>query len=103
MSKLESEFQSKLVKELQELIPECLVLVKPGFYVQGFPDLMVLYKTQWVALECKRKTPTRDDDYEPNQEWWIRELDEMGYAAMICPENRKEIIDEVFRTFGITR
>lgn len=103
MNKLESEFQSKLVKELQELIPDCLVLVKPGFYIGGFPDLMVLYKNQWVALECKRKKPTRADDYEPNQEWWLAQLDEMGFASVIYPENRKEILDEIFRTFGLSR
>lgn len=103
MTKLESEFQAKLIKEFEELLPGCMVLVKPGYYIQGFPDLMILYKNQWAALECKRKTPTRPDDYEPNQEWWISYLDEMGFASMICPENRKEIIDEVLRSFGISR
>lgn len=103
MNKLESKFQADLVVELQGLIPGCLVLVKPGYYIQGFPDLMVLYKNQWVALECKRKPPTSKDDYEPNQEWWLGELDGMGFASVIYPENRKEILDEVLRAFGLGR
>lgn len=98
MTKLEAEFQAKLVKQLEELIPGCVVLVKPGYHIQGFPDLMVLYKNHWAALECKQSLKAA---YQPNQEWWIRELDEMGFAAMICPENCKEIIDEVLRSFEL--
>ena len=103
MTKLESEFQAKLVKRFGELLPGSVVLVKPGYYIQGFPDLLILYKNQWAILECKRKTPTQSSDYEPNQEWWIAELDSIGFASMICPENCEEIIDEVLRSFGTAR
>lgn len=98
MAKLESEFQAKLVKQLGELLPGCVVLVKPGYYIQGFPDLLILYKNQWAALECKQSARAA---YQPNQEWWIGELDTIGFALMICPENSKEIIDEVLRSFGV--
>lgn len=100
MTKLESEFQANLIKELEALIPGCMVLVKPGYYIQGFPDLMVLYKNMWVALECKQSATS---DFQPNQEWWVSQLDEMGYAATIYPENSKEIIDEVLRSFKLRR
>jgi len=100
MTKLEAEFQAKLVKEFEELLPECMVLVKPGYYIQGFPDLMILYKNQWVALEVKRSASA---PYEVNQEWYLNELNQMGYAATIYPENCKEIIDEVLQSFGISR
>lgn len=98
MAKLEAEFQANLVRQFEELLPECVVLVKPGYYIQGFPDLMVLYKNQWAALECKQSMSAA---YQPNQEWWIAHLDTMGFAAMICPENCQEIIDEVLRSFGV--
>ena len=100
MGKLESDFQAALITQLNETLPGCLVLVKPGHYIQGFPDLFVLYKNQWAALECKK---SMSSPYQPNQEWWIAELDTMGFASMICPENSKEILDEVFRSFGIDR
>lgn len=100
MDKLESEFQTRLVKQLEELIPGCFILVKPGYYIQGFPDLLVLYKNMWVALECKR---SESAPYEPNQPWYLAELDSMGYAATIYPENSKEIIDEVLQSFGLKR
>ena len=100
MNKLESKFQNELKKELEETLEGCVVLVKPGFTLLGFPDLLILYKDQWAALECKRST---HEDYQPGQEWWIGELDGMGFASMICPENRKEILDEIFRSFGHDR
>lgn len=100
MTKLESVFQSNLIKEITERLPGSMVLVKPGYYVQGFPDLMVLYENQWACLEVKRSL---NEPYQPNQEWWLGELDSMGFAAMICPENYKEILDEVFRSFGLGR
>lgn len=97
MAKLESKFQSDLKKTLERLLPGCVVLVKPGFTTLGFPDLLILYKNQWAALEVKRSI---HEEYQPGQEWWIGELDGMGFAAMICPENLKETLDEVLRSFG---
>ena len=92
----EGKFQDDLITHLNERFPGCFVLVKPGYYVQGFPDLLVLYKNHWAALEVKKSL---NADYEPNQEWWIAELDTFGFASMICPENCKEILDEVQRSF----
>lgn len=106
MDKLESEFQANLIKELEARFPGCVVLVKPGYYIQGFPDLLVLFKTFWVVLECKRKKPTSHDDFEPNQEWYLERLDNLGegpcFATVIYPENREEILDEIQRSFGTT-
>lgn len=99
-SKLESEFQGKLIKLLEQRFPNCVILVKPGYYIQGFPDLLILYKKQWAALECKRSLTA---EYQPNQEWWIGELDNIGFSAMVCPENMKEIIDEMVRSFETGR
>lgn len=100
MNKLESKFQRELKEELELTLKGCIVLIKPGYTITGFPDLLILYKNQWVALECKRSI---DSDYQPGQEWWIGELGTMTFSAMICPENRKEILDEVFLSFGVSR
>jgi hypothetical protein len=97
MGKLESEFQGNLVKEIEGLLTDCMVLVKPGYYIQGFPDLLILYKNRWAILECKKSD---DAAYQKNQKWWLAMLNEMGgYAAMIEPQNRKEILDEMVRSF----
>lgn len=98
MSKLESKFQADLKKEIELRLDGSMVLVKPGMYVQGFPDLLILYKNQWAALECKKSMHER---YEPNQEWYLETLDRMGIAYMICPENREEILDEICQALGV--
>lgn len=96
-SKLESEFQAKLVKELEEMLPGCVVLVKPGFYIQGFPDLLVLYKTNWAALEVKAAW---NSDHEPNQDYYVDMLDDMSFAAFIFPENKEEVLNELQHAFA---
>lgn len=52
---LESEFQAKLIKELEDIFPNCMILKNDANYIQGFPDLLILYEDRWAALECKKK------------------------------------------------
>ena len=40
---LESKFQAGLIKELKERFPGCMVLKNDPNYIQGIPDLTVLY------------------------------------------------------------
>lgn len=92
----ESDFQSKLIKDIKSMFPGCLVLKNDPNYIQGIPDLLVLYKDQWAMLECKcSKTASR----RPNQEYYVDILDEMSYAAFVYPENREDILDELQQTF----
>ena len=51
-SRLESGFQDKLVKELKDTLPGCMVFKMDQ--IQGIPDLLVLYKDKWASLECKK-------------------------------------------------
>ena len=93
----ESKFQAKLIKELKEIFPGCVVLKNDAGYLQGFPDLLILYKNMWAVLEVKRNlyAPCRS-----NQEYWVEELDEMSFASFICPENKREVLDELQQTFS---
>ena len=50
---LERNFQSKLIKELKERFPGCMVLKNDPNYIQGIPDLSIFYKDKWATLECK--------------------------------------------------
>ena len=96
MSSKESNFQAKLIRDLKVIFPGCIVLKNDPNYIQGIPDLLVLYKNQWAALECKRnaKAPHR-----PNQEYYVELLDEMSYSAFIYPENREDVLNELQQTF----
>jgi len=92
---LESKFQSDLIKELEIIFEGCVVLKNDPTYIQGFPDLLLLYNDTWVALEVKRSI---NSPYQPNQEYYLDLLNNMSYAWMICPQNREEILDEMERS-----
>jgi len=88
----ESVFQRGLIRELKERFPECVVLKNDANYIQGIPDLLVLYKNRWAALECKQ---TVSSNRRPNQEYYIDKMNDMSFARFICKENKKEVLDEL--------
>lgn len=93
---LESKFQSDLIKELKELFPGCIVLKNDANYIQGFPDLLILYTDKWAVLECKKNA---DERYQPNQEYYLDILSTMSFASTIFPENKEKILYELQQTF----
>ena len=94
----ESAFQSRLIHELKERFPGCIVLKNDPTYLQGFPDLLILYGERWAALECKRG---EDENHQPNQDWYIERLGQMGFAAFIFPENREAVLMALDVWFGM--
>lgn len=92
----EALFQKNLIKQIKRLFPTCIVLKNDANYLQGFPDLLVLYKDKWAALECKR---TEHASRQPNQEYYISLLKDMSYASFVYPENREKVLDELQSTF----
>lgn len=93
---LESKFQGALIKELKTLFPGCLVLKNDPNYIQGFPDLTVLYRDKWALLESKRETKA---SHRPNQDYYIDIADDMSFARFICPENKQEVLHELQQAF----
>lgn len=93
---LESKFQSVLIKELKDLFPGCVVLKNDPNYIQGFPDLLILFNDRWAALEVKR---TLGATRQPNQEYYIDKLCTMSYASVVSPENKEEVIHALQRSF----
>lgn len=96
--KLESGFQAELIQDLKELFPGSIVLKNDSSYMQGIPDLLLLYKTHWAVLECKRSA---SEPYQPNQPWYVETMNHMSFAAFIYPENREEIINALCEAFGV--
>lgn len=91
MSK-ENSFQAQLIKDLKILFPGCMVLKNDANYIQGIPDLLILFNDKWAMLECKR---AKKASHRPNQEYYVDLLDKMSYAAFIYPENREDILNEL--------
>lgn len=93
---LESKFQAKLIKELKETFPGCIVTKNDSSYIQGIPDLTILHRDKWASLEGKKSANAKR---QPNQEYYVEKMDEMSFARFICPENKDEVLDELRRHF----
>lgn len=99
--KSESRFQSALIKEIKGKLKGCFILKNDGSNVpQGFPDLLILYRDKWGTLECKRED---DADRQNNQEYYVDQLNNMSFSRFISPENKEEVLDELYSTFRSSR
>ena len=95
---LESQFQSKLIKELKKLFPGCIVMKSDSGYLQGVPDLLVLYNDKWATLECKKSVGAKK---QPNQEYYVGKMNEMSFSRFICPENKEEVLHDLQQSFKL--
>lgn len=93
---LENRFKTKLIKELKELFPGCIVVHLDGSEIQGIPDILVLYGNKWAALEGKRSA---NAPQRPNQEYYVDLMNRMSFAAFIFPENKDEVLYDLQQSF----
>lgn len=98
--KLESEFQKRLIREIKERLPGCIVLKNDPDYKQGIPDLSIFYKKHWAMLECKKSKGAK---HEPNQDYYVDKANKMSYAAFIYPENKEDVLNGMEQAFRIKR
>lgn len=94
--KKENKFQADLIKEIKNLLPGCMVLKNDSSYIQGIPDLTVLYGNRWATLECKKD---EEAERQPNQPFYVDIMNNMSFSRFIGPENKKEVLDELQRSF----
>lgn len=90
MGRVETPFQTKLIKEIRELFPGCIILKNDANYLQGVPDLLVLFGKYWAALECKGAV---NSPRQPNQSYYVEYMNEMSFAAFVYPGNKDEVLD----------
>ena len=93
---LENRFKTKLVRELKDIFPGCIVIHADPNEIQGIPDLIVLYKDKWAALEGKKNA---NASIRPNQEYYVDRMDGMSFASFIYPENKDEVLDALYIYF----
>lgn len=89
---LENKFQAKLIKEIKNEFPGCIVLKNDPTYIQGVPDLLVLHNNKWASLEVKKDAKAHK---QPNQEYYVGQMNEMSFARFVCPENKDEVMNEL--------
>lgn len=94
---LENKFQAKLIKELKDKLPGCIVMKNDSSYIQGIPDLLVLYEDKWASLEVKKSANAKR---QPNQEYYVDKMDEMSFSRFIYPENKDEVLRELTSKFN---
>lgn len=98
--KNENVYQAELIKKIESLIPGCFVLKNDPNYIQGIPDLLILYEDKWAMLEVKR---SEDDKHRPNQDYYIDRFGEWSYSSFIFPENEEVVLNELQRALGVKR
>lgn len=96
---VERDFQGKLIKDIKKMFPGCLVLKNDPNYMQGVPDLLVLYKNKWASLECK-KSEKELEDPQPNQPYYVEKMNRMSFSRFIFPENKEEVLNDLQQAFG---
>lgn len=92
MSKLERDFQSNLIKEIKEYFSGSIVMKTDPTYIQGLPDLLILFRDKWAALEVKRTSTAHK---QPNQEYYINKMNSMSFARFISPDNKDSVLKDL--------
>lgn len=96
----ESEYQGHVISRLKVLLPDCVVLKNDADYMQGIPDLLVLFRNNWAMLEVKTR---RNAIEQPNQRYYVELFDDMSFGAFIYPENEEDVLYELQCAFGLSR
>ena len=94
--KLERDFQRGLISEIKERLPGCLVMKTDPNYIQGIPDLLVLFGKRWAMLEVKK---SENAPHQPNQDYYVEHLNEMSFSRFINPTNKEEVLNDLEQAF----
>lgn len=94
----ENKFQANLIKELKALFKGCIVMKNDSSYIQGIPDLLVLYKDKWASLEVKQGASAKK---QPNQEYYVGLMNEMSFSRFISPDNKDQVLSELIKLFNV--
>ena len=88
----ESKFQAKLIKDIKERLPDCIVLKNDPTYLQGIPDLTVFNNDKWATLEVKKSANAA---HQPNQDYYVEMMDRMSFSRFVYPENRDTVFSDL--------
>ena len=94
-SKLESGFQDRLIAEIKEMFPGCMVFKMDQ--IQGIPDLLILYGKKWASLENKKSATAK---HQPNQDYYVNLMNNMSFSRFIFPENKEEVLNDLRKAFS---
>jgi hypothetical protein len=93
----EAQYQGRVTQKLKLMFPGCVVIKNDPAYQQGIPDWTILFGQCWAMLEIKKSLRARR---QPNQQYYVEQLNEMSFAAFICPENEEAVLNELQAAFA---
>jgi len=96
MPKLESNFQARLIQEIKQTYRGCIVLKGNSATKQGVPDLIIFFEDAWATLECKRSA---NEVHQPNQDYYVDLMNKMSFSAFVFPENKEQVLDDLYNFF----
>jgi hypothetical protein len=82
----ESAFQARVIRKLKRMFPGCEILKNDSGYRQGILDITIL----WCDFlgDAGIQGPEKAK-HQPNQDYFVKKFNEMGFAAFIWPEKRR--------------
>ena len=93
----EKQYQAYLIRKLPVWFPGCVILKIDPDYIQGIHDLFIFYQDRYAFIEVKVSSSSR---VQPNQEYYVKMLNDMSFAAFIHPENEEEVLRDLQQAFG---
>ena len=92
----EATFKTNLKNRIESEFPGSMIFHLDPCEKSGIPDLVVLYKSKWAALEGKK---SKNASRRLHQEYYVNLMDKMAYASFISPENEDQVVDELHKYF----
>lgn len=96
----ESVFQSHLIARIREQYPGAVILKNDSSYIQGIPDWLILNQNKWAMFEVKA---SENSPHRPNQDHYIRVLNQMSYASFVYPQNEEFFLHDLQQTLRSRR
>lgn len=85
----EASYQACLIRKLKKQFPGCVIMKNDSSYIQGIPDLTILWGPHWATLEVKLYP---DSAHQPNQDHYVQQMNDMSFSAFVCPANEPEVL-----------
>jgi hypothetical protein len=96
----ESKYQRRLILKLEAMFPGCVIMRNDPRYVQGIPDILILYNDCWAMLEAKID---HEAPIQPNQEYYVDLFNRMSFASFIYPEIEEDVLHDLQRALRSSR
>lgn len=94
MPSLEGPYKTYLRHRIEAELPGSIVIRAETGYIQGFPDLGILFDRNCGWLEAKTGPKAK---LQPNQEYWVERLSGLCFASFIYPEIEEEVLNELYK------